>query len=158
MRCDAVRCDAVRCGAMRCDAMRCDAMRCDAMQLAVHAWAAPCSCTHRRLRDLGRVALLPFWPASLCAVCAVPPGHLTLTLTPSPCCRYSLWLAPSQSSPEYGRLQTRIRAMAVEHGTIPFEPHLTLCPSFSGTQTEAIRLARQVGGSVGSRAWEPPSL
>lgn len=83
--------------------------------------------------------------------CSIPPRLATsLHLYPPPF-RYSLWVAPSQSSPVYGRLQTRIRAMAAEHGTIPFEPHLTLCPSFSGTQTEAIRLARQVGW--GSRAW-----
>ena len=67
-------------------------------------------------------------------VCAALRGRLT----------FSLWLVPDPADPCARYLQGLIDALAVRHGSHPFAPHVTLCPSFTGTQADAQARARRV--------------
>jgi ribose 1,5-bisphosphokinase len=58
--------------------------------------------------------------------------------------RYSIWLTPAQDNGLRGAIDT----LAASHGSAPFAPHMTLCPSFKNGQLSAIDLAKAVAAAL----------
>lgn len=76
--------------------------------------------------------------------CQLMTAALTHTL------RFSLWLLPDPSDPRVAALSalTQTLASETERADPPFPPHITLCPSFTGSQRRAVEVLRLVAGAV----------
>lgn len=60
--------------------------------------------------------------------------------------KHALWLLPPPDT--YSRLQKLIDALAEEHGTVLFEPHITLLGGLSGTVEDLSALTDELAASV----------
>jgi hypothetical protein len=62
--------------------------------------------------------------------------------------RYSLWLVPATGGAFDRSCSATIADLAARTGAAPFATHLTLCPSFTGSQQQALAVARRVAAAV----------
>lgn len=63
---------------------------------------------------------------------------------------YSVWLLPDEKSEMALWARVMIRGLAIEGASDPFEPHVTLIPSFRTNQRTAVRITHEIASKLSS--------